>query len=80
MPISSVEAWMPYERGYHVVYREHEIKPLPRLRPDPVVDRTHVGGMRLLRDRASARGGEHALSQRPVIIQHKNGAVHEWAA
>ena len=28
MPISS-EAWRPYERGYHVVYREHEINHCP---------------------------------------------------
>ena len=28
MPITS-EAWKPYERGYHVVYREHEINHCP---------------------------------------------------
>ena len=29
MPISSNEAWKPYERGYHAVYREHEVNHCP---------------------------------------------------
>ena len=29
MPITSTDAWKPYERGYHVVYREHEINHCP---------------------------------------------------
>ena len=28
MPITS-EAWKPYERGYHVVYREHGVNHCP---------------------------------------------------
>src|SRR5438309_11053788 len=28
MPIAS-EAWKPYERGYHAVYREHEVNHCP---------------------------------------------------
>ena len=29
MPITSSEAWKPYERGYHAVYREHEVNHCP---------------------------------------------------
>ena len=29
MPITYGEAWKPYERGYHVVYREHEVNHCP---------------------------------------------------
>ena len=29
MPISSSEGWRPYERGYHAVYREHEVNHCP---------------------------------------------------
>ena len=29
MPITSSEPWKPYERGYHAVYREHEVNHCP---------------------------------------------------
>ena len=29
MPITSSDDWKPYERGYHVVYREHEVNHCP---------------------------------------------------
>ena len=29
MPISFSEDWKPFERGYHAVYREHEVNHCP---------------------------------------------------
>ena len=59
------------ERGYHAVYREHEVNHCPGC------GRTHwlIGrmsaGMRLLHDRVAAGRSEHALAHGPAIIQHK---------
>ena len=42
MPIAS-EAWKPYERGYHVMYREHEINHCPGCGRTALDHRAHVG-------------------------------------
>jgi hypothetical protein len=77
--VSAVQ-WKPYERGYHAVYREHEVNHCPGC------GRTHW-----LIGRVSAECAfcETALplaeaSMRshngPVVIQHKNRDAHAWAA
>ena len=70
----------PYERGYHAVYREHEVNHCPGC------GRTHwlIGRMSaecafcataLPLAEASMRSHNG-----PVIIQHKNRDAHAWAA
>jgi len=77
MPIPG-ESWKPYERGYHAVYREHAINHCPGC------GRTHwlIGRVSaecafcstaLPLAEASTRSG-------PVVIQHKNRDLHDWAA
>jgi hypothetical protein len=76
------ESWKPQERGYHAVYREHEINHCPGC------GRTHwiIGRMSaecafcttaLPLAEASMRS-----HNAPVIIQHKNRDSHHhaWAA
>jgi hypothetical protein len=80
MATSPGEAWKPYERGYHAVYREHEVNHCPGC------GRTHwlIGRMSaecafcataLPLAEASMRSHNG-----PVIIQHKNRDLHDWAA
>ena len=72
MPILSGESWKPAERGYHAVYREHEVNHCPGC------GRTHwiIGRMSaecafcttaLPLAEASMRSHNG-----PVVIQHKN--------
>ena len=76
------ESWRPSERGYHAVYREHEINHCPGC------GRTHwiIGRMSaecafcttaLPLAEASMRS-----HNAPVVIQHKNRDAHNhaWAA
>ena len=80
MPSGPSNAWKPYERGYHAVYREHEINHCPGC------GRTHwlVGrgsaecafcSTALPLAEASMR-----LHSGTVVIQHKNRDLHERAA
>ena len=79
MPITS-EAWKPYERGYHVVYREHEINHCPgcgrtqRIKGRMSAECAFFAPARPL---AQARKRSH---NGPITIQHKNGHIHDWAA
>jgi hypothetical protein len=79
MPMMS-EAWRPYERGYHVVYREHEVNHCPGCgRTQWIIGRVSAEcafcATALPLAEASMRS-----HNAPVIIQHKKGHIHDWAA
>jgi hypothetical protein len=78
MPSIFGEAWKPYERGYHAVYREHEINHCPG-----------CGRTQWLIGRVSAECAfcstalplaEASMRNGPTVIEHKNRALHDWAA
>lgn len=78
MPIRPGEPWKPYERGYHAVYREHEINHCPGCgRTHWLVGRVSAEcafcGTALALAEAGMRSG-------PVVIQHKNRDANAWAA
>src|SRR4051794_27907455 len=74
------ENWKPYERGYHAVYREHEVNHCPGC------GRTHWIIGRISAECAFCATAlplaEASMRSHngPVIIQHKNRDVHAWAA
>jgi hypothetical protein len=74
------EVRKPYERGYHAVYREHEVNHCPG-----------CGRIQWLIGRVSAECAFCATAlplaeasmrshNGPVVIQHKNRDAHAWAA
>jgi hypothetical protein len=78
--LGSNDVYRLYERGYHAVYREHEVNHCPGC------GRTHwlIGRMSaecafcataLPLAEASMRSHNG-----PVVIQHKNRDAHAWAA
>ena len=80
MPITSGETWEPAERGYHVVYREHEVNHCPGCgRTQWLIGRVSAEcafcSTALPLAEASMRSHNG-----PVVIQHKNRALHDWAA
>ena len=80
MPITPGDAWRPYERGYHVVYREHEVNHCPGCgRTHWIIGRVSAEcafcATALPLAEASMRSHNG-----PVIIQHKNRDAHAWAA
>jgi hypothetical protein len=80
MRITSGEAWRPYERGYHAVYREHEVNHCPGCgRTQWLIGRVSAEcafcSTALPLAEASMRSHNG-----PVVIQHKNRAIHDWAA
>ena len=77
---ASGELRRPHERGYHAVYREHQVNHCPG-----------CGCTQWLVGRVSAECAfcatalplaEASMSARtgPTIIQHKNRETHAWAA
>lgn len=79
MPIiTSGDAWKPYERGYHAVYREHEVNYCPGC------GRTHWLIGRICAECAFCSTAlplaEASSHSGPVIIQHKNRDAHLKAA
>lgn len=77
MPTSTGLIGRYYERGYHAVYREHEVNHCPG-----------CGRTQWLIGRVSAECAfcstalplaEASSHKGPAIIQHKNRHVHEWA-
>jgi hypothetical protein len=80
MPIPSSDAWMLLERGYHAVYREHEVNRCPGCgRSQWLVGRVSAEcafcSTALPLAEASMRSHNG-----PVAIQHKNRQLHDWAA
>lgn len=77
MPITG-DSWKPYERGYHAVYREHEVNHCPGC------GRTHWLIGRVSAECAFCSTAlplaEASTPSGPVVIQHKNRDVHDWAA
>ena len=72
MPNTSSEAWKPYERGYHAVYREHDVNHCPGCgRTHWIIGRISAEcafcttAMPLAEASMRSHNG-------PVIIQHKN--------
>jgi hypothetical protein len=79
-PTISGESWMPHSRGYHAVYREHEINHCPGCgRTHWLIGRVSVEcafcATALPLAEASMRSHNG-----PVVIQHKNRDLHDWAA
>jgi len=78
MPSTSSEAWRPFERGYHAVYREHETNHCPGC------GRTHWLIGRVSAECAFCNTAlplaEASMRNGPVEIQHKNRHLHDWAA
>ena len=81
MPLS--EARKPFERGYHAVYREHEVNHCPGC------GRTHWIIGRVSAECAFCTTAlplaEASRQPAPVVIQHKNRDreirdTHAWAA
>ena len=68
------EAWKPYERGYHAVYREHESNHCPGC------GRTHWLIGRVSAECAFCAEASMRSHNGPVVIQHKNRDLHDWAA
>jgi hypothetical protein len=76
---SFFDGWKPYERGYHAVYREHEINHCPG-----------CGHTQWIVGRVSAECAICATAlplaeasmqpHGPAVIQHKNRQLHDWAA
>ena len=78
MPSIFSEAWKPYERGYHAVYREHEVNHCPG-----------CGRTQWLIGRVSAECAfcstalplaEASMRAGPTVIEHKNRMLDDWAA
>jgi hypothetical protein len=79
MPSFLGDEWKPHERGYHAVYREHEVNHCPGCgRTQWIVGRVSAEcafcATALPLAEASVR------SSGPAIIQHKNRVLHDWAA
>jgi hypothetical protein len=72
------ESWKLFERGYHAVYREHEINHCPGC------GRTHWIIGRVSAECAFCATAlplaEASRQAGPVIIQHKNRDSRAWAA
>ena len=72
------ESWKPDGRGYHAVYREHEVNHCPGC------GRTHWIIGRMSAECAFCATAlplaEASHQAGPVIIQHKNRDTHAWAA
>lgn len=70
--------WRPIERGYHAVYREHDINHCPGC------GRTHWIIGRMSAECAFCTTAlplaEASRPAGPVIIQHKNRDTRAWAA
>jgi len=78
MPITG-EAWKPYERGYHVVYREHEVNHCPGCgRTHWIIGRISAECAFCTTALPLAEASMRAHSA-PAII-HKNRDGHAWAA
>src|SRR4051795_2206043 len=79
MPSTSGEAWKPYARGYHAVYREHEVNHCPGC------GRTHwlIGRVSAECAFCSTALPLAEASMRshhgPTVIQHKNRELHDVA-
>jgi hypothetical protein len=79
MLVESLGEIRPQERGYHAVYREHEVNHCPGC------GRTHWLIGRVSAECAFCSTAlalaETSTQKGPVIIQHKNrDAPHAWAA
>ena len=80
MPITSTDAWKPYERGYHAVYREHEVNHCPGCgRTHWIIGRVSAECAFCTTALPLAEASMRSHNA-PVIIQHKNRDAHAWAA
>ena len=80
MPSPYSEAWKPYERGYHAVYREHEVNHCPGCgRTQWLIGR--VSAECSFCSTALPLSDANMLSHtEPAVIQHRNREMHDWAA
>lgn len=70
----------PAARGYHAVYREHEVNHCPGCgRTQWIIGRMSAECAFCATALPLAEASMHS-HHRPVIIQHKNGPHHAWAA
>jgi hypothetical protein len=80
MPITSADDWKPYARGYHAVYREHEVNHCPGCgRTHWIIGRVSAECAFCATALPLAEASMRSHSG-PVIIQHKNRDAHAWAA
>jgi hypothetical protein len=82
MPTTTGESWKPYERGYHAVYREHEVNHCPGCgRTHWIIGRVSAECAFCTTALPLAEASMRSHNA-PVIIQHKNRDAqrHAWAA
>ena len=76
--LSNNDARRLYERGYHAVYREHEVNHCPGC------GRTHWLIGRVSAECAFCATAlplaEASMRHGPTVIQHKNRMLDDWAA
>ncbi|HET7576986.1 MAG TPA: hypothetical protein VFK19_10555 [Sphingomicrobium sp.] len=80
MPITPGESWKPFERGYHAVYREHEINHCPGCgRTQWIVGRVSAECAFCSAALPLAEASVRSLDA-PAVILHRKGELHDWAA
>ena len=83
MPATSGPNEMTYHptvRGYHAVYREHAVNHCPGCgRTHWIIGRVSAECAFCATALPLAEASTHSHN-RPVVIQHKNGTQHAWAA
>ena len=80
MPSSTGAMWRPLERGYHAVYREHEVNHCPGCgRTQWLIGRVSAECAFCSTALPLAEASLRSYNG-PAEIKHKNRNLHDWAA